>query len=148
MVAETVSEKLDRIARRGYPTTASIEVTAQCNARCEYCYVKDGSFTELSTGRLCAAIDKLSKSGVFHLHLTGGEPFLRPDILTIFSFAIEHGIFHCTLFSNGILLTEKHLDFLIHVGYGLRAPVLVVELMLKESEEPWRILLEAFLPDL
>ena len=63
--------------------------------------------------QLCTAMDKLSKSGVFHLHITGGEPFFRPDILEILSYAIDHGFFYCTLFSNGILLTEKHLDFLI-----------------------------------
>lgn len=113
MAAETISEKLDRISRKGYPTTASVEVTARCNARCAYCYLQGYSFTELSTEQLCAAIDKLSKSGVFHLHITGGEPFLRPDILDILCFAFDHGIFQCTLFSNGILLSDEHRDFLV-----------------------------------
>lgn len=113
MIVESVSEKLDRISRKGYPTTASIEVTARCNASCPYCYVKNNSAQDLSTNDLCKAIDKLSKGGVFRLHITGGEPFLRPDILNIFSYAMDHGIFHCTLFSNGINLSEKHFDFLI-----------------------------------
>jgi radical SAM protein with 4Fe4S-binding SPASM domain len=113
MTAESVNDKLYRVARNGYPTIASIEVTAQCNAQCGYCYVKDSAVKELSTEQLCRAIDKLSKSGIIHLHITGGEPFLRPDILDILSFAIDCGFFYCTLFSNGILLNEKHLDFII-----------------------------------
>src|SRR5271157_1791260 len=75
MAAESVYEKLNRIALNGHPTVASIEVTARCNARCGYCYLKDRPFKELSTGQLCAALEKFSK--------------------------------------NGIILTEKHLDFLI-----------------------------------
>jgi radical SAM protein with 4Fe4S-binding SPASM domain len=113
MASETISEKLDRISRNGYPTSATVEVTARCNARCGYCYLQDCSFKELSTEQLCAAIDKLSKSGVFHLHVTGGEPFLRPDILDVLSFAFDHGIFQCTLFTNGILLNDEHRDFLV-----------------------------------
>jgi radical SAM protein with 4Fe4S-binding SPASM domain len=113
MSAESVYEKINRVARDGYPTVASIEVTARCNARCGYCYMQDCSFKELSTEQLCEALDKFSKNGIFHLHITGGEPFLRPDILDILSFAIEHNFFYCSLFTNGILLTEKHLDFLI-----------------------------------
>jgi radical SAM protein with 4Fe4S-binding SPASM domain len=113
MTAETIPEKLDRIARNGYPSSATVEVTARCNARCGYCYLQDCSFKELSTEQLCAAIDKLSKSGVFHLHVSGGEPFLRPDILDVLSFAFDHGIFQCTLFSNGILLNNKHREFIV-----------------------------------
>jgi radical SAM protein with 4Fe4S-binding SPASM domain len=113
MPSESVFDKLDRISRKGYPTIASIEVTGRCNAKCGYCYVKSNSFKELSTERLCFAIDKLSKNGVFHLHITGGEPFLRPDILDVLSFAFDRRIFYCTLFSNGILLNNEHRDFLI-----------------------------------
>jgi radical SAM protein with 4Fe4S-binding SPASM domain len=113
MAAETISEKLDRISRKGYPTNASIEVTARCNARCGYCYLKDCPFEEPSTERLCLAIKKLYESGMFHLHITGGEPFLRPDILTILSFAFDLGIFYCTLFTNGTLLNDEHRSFLV-----------------------------------
>jgi len=113
MAAEPIFDKLDRIARKGYPFMASVEVTARCNARCGYCFLKEHSFNELSTDQLCSALEKLSKSGVIHIHITGGEPFLRPDILDVLSCAIEQGFFYCTLFSNGILLTGKHLDFLI-----------------------------------
>lgn len=113
MAIESIPDKLDRIARSGFPTIASIEVTARCNARCGYCYVKDSSFGELSTDQLCMAIEKLSQGGVFHLHITGGEPFLRPDILTILSFAFDHGVLFCTLFSNGILLNDDHRNFLV-----------------------------------
>jgi radical SAM protein with 4Fe4S-binding SPASM domain len=113
MPAETVSEKLERISQKGYPTLATIEVTSRCNARCGYCYLKDCTFPDLSTERLYAAIDKLSKGGVFHMHVTGGEPFLRPDILDVLSFAYDHGIFMCTLFSNGILLNDEHLEFIL-----------------------------------
>jgi radical SAM protein with 4Fe4S-binding SPASM domain len=120
MTTETVSDKLDRISRKGYPTIASIEVTERCNARCGYCYVKNNSPKELPTKQLFAAIEKLSKNGIIHLHITGGEPFLRSDILEVISFAIDHDIFYCTLFSNGTLLNDEHIDFLIQNRYFFR----------------------------
>jgi radical SAM protein with 4Fe4S-binding SPASM domain len=113
MIAEPIFDKLDRVAREAYPYMASVEVTAHCNARCEYCFIKNRSFNELSSAQLCSALEKLSKNGIIHVHITGGEPFLRPDILDVLSFAIDNGFFYCTLFSNGTLLSQKHLDFLI-----------------------------------
>ena len=85
----------------------------QCPVRLLFYKKKDRSFNELSTDQLCSALEKFSKSGIIHLHITGGEPFLRSDILDVLSYAIEQSFFYCTLFTNGILLTEKHLDFLI-----------------------------------
>jgi radical SAM protein with 4Fe4S-binding SPASM domain len=114
MMKETVLDKLGRISRQGYPTTACIEVTTRCNARCEYCFLCDESpHADLATDRLCFAMEKFSKAGAIHLHLTGGEPFLRPDMLTLLSFAFEHGFFYCTLFSNGTLLDKTHLDYIV-----------------------------------
>ena len=113
MATESIYEKLNRITLKGYPTIASIEVTSLCNAHCNYCYIKDASIKDLTTKQLFTAIDKFSKNGIFHLHITGGEPFLRPDILDILSYAKESNFFYCSIFSNGILLNEKHLDFLI-----------------------------------
>ncbi len=113
MASETIALKLDRISRKGYPTNASIEVTARCNAHCGYCYLQDCSFEDPSIEQLCLAVRKLSDSGMFHLHVTGGEPFLRPDILTLLSFAFDLGIFHCTLFTNGTLLNDEHRNFIV-----------------------------------
>ena len=66
------------------------EVTHQCNYQCSYCmfscnYKKDER--ELTTEECYHVIDELVKDGFTQLKITGGEPFLRKDILEILTYA-------------------------------------------------------------
>ena len=66
------------------------EVTHQCNYQCSYCmfscnYKKDER--ELTTEECYHVIDELVKDGFTQLKITGGEPFLRKDILEIVTYA-------------------------------------------------------------
>ena len=87
-----------------------ISVTDRCNLRCQYCmpepeYVwlpKDDilSFEELST-----LVDAFADEGVDRVRITGGEPLLRRDLVTLISsLAAKTAIQDLALTSNGILL--------------------------------------------
>jgi radical SAM protein with 4Fe4S-binding SPASM domain len=56
--------------------------------------------------------EKLDTNGIMNLTISGGEPFVRPDILEILKKIADLNFFWVCILSNGTLLTEEHLDFL------------------------------------
>lgn len=94
-----------------------LELTAQCNFNCPYCYCLWHEFhqlsnKQLSTGEWQNIIAFLSKKKVDSLLFTGGEVLLRNDIKEIVSFAREQlpqG--KLSLFTNSSLLTEDLFHF-------------------------------------
>jgi len=68
------------------PTTVNLELTELCNVKCRHCYnfwrdESMGSAT-LDVDRLDRVIDRMIEAEVFHVILTGGEPFSKFDLLT------------------------------------------------------------------
>jgi radical SAM protein with 4Fe4S-binding SPASM domain len=109
-----VTDKFVDLGNRLYPTGAFFELTHRCNGRCEYCYVPDKeNAKDLDTASVLCAIDKLSDAGVLHVTFTGGEIFIRPDILEILQHAIDRNFWFVGLMTNGTLLTKQHMDFII-----------------------------------
>jgi len=104
------------------------EVTYRCNQRCKFCFLgrlrrrldsagsKEG---ELRTDEALRLIDSVAELGA-GLYLTGGEPLLRDDIVTMVARAKQSGA-KCGINTNGVLLTEQRakafaecgLDYLI-----------------------------------
>ncbi|MBN1578964.1 MAG: radical SAM protein [Chitinispirillaceae bacterium] len=115
-----VRQKIESLAMRGFPVSGAIELTTRCNLGCRYCFV-DPRQSELSTRQLFTALDRFADAGVMSLLLTGGEPFLREDILDILAYIVEKRFFQTVILSNGTLLRDDHINFLIehtaHIGY-------------------------------
>lgn len=62
---------------------ASIELLTQCNCNCIHCYHYEHQNNGPSYQQCLFIIDELQKAGVLDLQLTGGEIFLRKDLLSI-----------------------------------------------------------------
>lgn len=62
---------------------ATIRLTKGCNLRCPHCYVNAGLplENELTLKEIKSVIDQLAKLKVFYVFYTGGEPFIRKDIV-------------------------------------------------------------------
>src|SRR5215472_19278561 len=95
-------------------TYLRVSVTDRCDFRCVYCMAEEMTFlpkSELLTleelDRLCSAFIRL---GVKKLRLTGGEPLVRRDIMTLFralSRHLESGVLdELTLTTNGSQLAR------------------------------------------
>ncbi|MFW6221717.1 MAG: radical SAM/SPASM domain-containing protein [Fibrobacterota bacterium] len=112
MNTETLISKQTKLGRRGFPTGAYFEVTYRCNARCDYCYVEQ-STPELPTDDVFLILEKLNASGILDLVLTGGEPFVRKDILRILSKIMQLDFFRFAIMTNAIAITADHRSFLI-----------------------------------
>jgi radical SAM protein with 4Fe4S-binding SPASM domain len=73
------------------PRVVQWVVSHQCNFQCAHCMVRAGKpvQNELSTSEAKVMIDQLAHIGVRVLSLTGGEPFVRPDIFDLIKYAKE-----------------------------------------------------------
>ncbi len=112
-----MSATLDRLYRkareRRIPLSGSLELTWRCNLRCVHCFQDSqrDRFEEMSTDEWKRLIDEMARAGCLRLTLTGGEPLVRADFREIYEHAHARG-FLITLFTNGALLREEHLELL------------------------------------
>lgn len=90
------------------PQIVSWNVTQACNLRCPHCYLDAArrAARELDTGEGRALIDELAAFGTELLILTGGEPLLRRDLLTLARYAAAHGLM-VVVGTNGTLLDTR-----------------------------------------
>ncbi len=90
------------------PRMVTWEITYACNLRCPHCFTESGSAknNELDTRSALSLVDKLAEAKILRLLISGGEPFLRPDILTILR-KISRTNMRLDIASNGVVLPEK-----------------------------------------
>ncbi len=93
-----------------------LSVTDRCNLRCSYCMPCDGvkwlkHDNILSYEEITEITSYLVKQGISRVRLTGGEPLVRKDIVTLVKMisAIE-GITDLSMTTNGILLPAMAAD--------------------------------------
>lgn len=82
-----------------------------CNLSCSYCVAESFVGAErngLTCPQVCRLIDEAVALGMTELFLTGGEPFILPDIFAMLAFGLER--MKVTVLSNGILLKGKRLQ--------------------------------------
>jgi len=103
-------------------TYLRVSVTDRCDLRCVYCMAEDMHFlpkrdllTLEELDRICGAFIGL---GTTKLCLTGGEPLVRRDVMTLFrslGARIGNGLKELTVTTNGTQLT-KHAETLYAAG--------------------------------
>ena len=88
-----------------------VELTYRCNFRCVHCYntTHGGAATELTTEEWFDALDQLADMGCYLLTLTGGEVFVRKDVVPIIQHACDRQ-FSLRFNTNGSLIDEKMLQ--------------------------------------
>ena len=101
---------IDRLNRN--ITYLRISVTDKCNLRCRYCMPEDGvceksHFDMLTEDEIITAVEAAASLGITKLRITGGEPLVKKNIVSICrrAAAVE-GIKEVCLTTNGILLPE------------------------------------------
>lgn len=98
------------------PLVGGLECTFRCNLNCVHCYVPKGkdnqelSKKELTYQQICRILDQVVDEGCLWFLLTGGEPFIRDDVLEIYEYAKRKGLI-VTLFTNGTLINRRIVDF-------------------------------------
>ena len=101
---------IDRLGRN--ITYLRISVTDKCNLRCRYCMPEDGVCKKnhedmLTEDELIQAVEAAASLGITKLRITGGEPLVKKNIVSICrrAAAVE-GIKEVCLTTNGVLLPQ------------------------------------------
>ncbi len=120
-----MNASFDRILNDAFntetPISATIELTTLCNWKCKHCYINFHDEKGLSELKVKELLRDLRELGVHQLVLTGGEIFIRKDILRIIKYAKELH-FRVNILSNASLITEevaKELSNLYITDYSL-----------------------------
>lgn len=90
-----------RLARKGLyrlrsPLFITYCPTFQCNLYCRYCYAFNNRTKHsdlISFDRMSEVIEEAGELGVVQINITGGEPFLRSDLIDLIRIASSKGIF-------------------------------------------------------
>src|SRR3989338_281853 len=102
-------QRINQSARnKGFPLRVMFELTYRCNFLCGHCYVPFNyrKKSELKTKEIFSILDRLKEAGGFYLGFTGGEPFMRQDIMDILWYAKRCG-FEVIIYTNGALIDKK-----------------------------------------
>jgi MoaA/NifB/PqqE/SkfB family radical SAM enzyme len=126
---EEKSGRADRL-----PTGAVYEATMRCNLHCEFCYVGDLLNIE-GEWRQELTLDALNKAfperSGFQISLTGGEIFMRKDIMSVLDLFREKGYACGYLTTNGTIISEERAEalaglaaagFLKHISVSIDGP--------------------------
>ncbi|WP_238009981.1 pyrroloquinoline quinone biosynthesis protein PqqE [Dactylosporangium sp. AC04546] len=100
------------------PTGLLAELTYRCPLRCAYCSnpVELAAYrAELTTAEWTGVFDQARAAGVLQVHLSGGEPLLRPDLADLIGHASGLGMY-TNLVTSGIPLTAARLAALLAAG--------------------------------
>lgn len=100
-----------------FPSYCTFLVTWKCNCRCNFCEIwKKKSGNELSAAEIKQIFKQLKKMDA--VRITGGEPFLRTDLLEItdaINCYVNPDIIHIT--TNGVL-TERIVEYVRQSAYA------------------------------
>ena len=93
-------------------------LTNKCNLSCSHCALSASPLSQdiLSTNDVKYAIDKIIDVNPNTLILTGGEPFIRKDILEIISYIRTNFKNKLVIMTNGMLIRKIHF-ILKRIGY-------------------------------
>ena len=113
------------------PLALIAEVTHRCPLRCAYCsnpLELAAAKSELPTAEWIRVFQEAAALGVLHLHLTGGEPAARQDLVELVAAAHQANLY-TNLITSGIGLNEDRLRALSEAGLEH------IQLSFQDSEE-------------
>jgi radical SAM protein with 4Fe4S-binding SPASM domain len=94
-------------------------VTGRCNLNCRHCYMEapTGRYGQLPFDAMAGLVEQFERANVLEVSLTGGEPFLRRDLLDLIRLLAEKRIRLSQIYSNGLLITDQHLEDIRSIGF-------------------------------
>lgn len=115
---KTVRRAANAMLRPETPMLTQLVVTRRCNLTCGYCNEYDETSDPIPKQVLFDRVDHLADLGCLLVTLTGGEPFLHPDLHEVVARAVSHGMI-VTSISNAYPMTRKWIDRMNEAGLTL-----------------------------
>jgi MoaA/NifB/PqqE/SkfB family radical SAM enzyme len=108
-----------------------VSPTMRCNLKCVGCYAaqykKNNDLPYETLDKICRDAKTM---GIYLVTISGGEPFIRPDLLELFK---KHNDIYFQVFTNGTLIDEKMTKRLVRLGNV--APVIAIEGFEEETDQ-------------
>lgn len=104
------------------PLSVQLEITDKCNFRCRHCYHLDFdcevSSQDFPDSQVMLMAEKLVEAGIFGVTVTGGEPFVRKELVKrLVKYFAEHNT-DVSLNTNLLLLDQATLEDLMANNLG------------------------------
>ena len=102
----------------GKPTAMLAELTHRCPLQCPYCSNPIDlarRSDELTTAEWARVFGEAAKLGILQIHLSGGEPTARKDIVDLVKAAFDAGLY-TNLITSGVMMEEARLDAVLDAG--------------------------------
>lgn len=138
---KTIRDRLwDKAAKERIPLTAAFELLPVCNLSCKMCYVRKSMEEVREKGGLIEGrqwlewAEEAKSIGLLFPLLTGGEPFLHPDLQEIYDGMTDMGM-QISMNSNGTMIDEKTVVWL-----GKKPPTRINITLYGASEESYQSL--------
>lgn len=89
-------------------------ITGHCNYQCRHCMMDapNGRLGEASTDEMLSLVDEMAEAGIRYIALTGGEPLLRKDFLSLVDKLTSRDIKIESIATNGSLISQSLFDCL------------------------------------
>ncbi len=98
------------------PSSTVIELTNRCNLRCAHCYETHTRADMLSESDYFTILDDLQMLGCFDIIFSGGEPFLRKELLFKLLKKSKSKGFRTILITNASLCNKSDFEKLLELG--------------------------------
>lgn len=96
-----------KFAGRPFLQSVLIELTTKCNERCIHCYIPGTYKIDLmKKEKVISLLNELREMNVLNVTLTGGEPMIHPDFISILRLCKELN-FSVNILSNLTCLTDE-----------------------------------------
>lgn len=86
----------------------------RCNIACRHCFIscgpKDTRHASMTVAQVGEALDAALRQGVREYYMTGGEPFMHPDLHELVEMTLAQG--PLTILTNGILIDGAEAEWL------------------------------------
>jgi predicted phosphodiesterase len=111
-----------------FPPRLWVYTNFQCNLACDYCAVASSPTAAPRTipaGQFRALVDEAAGEGFTELYVTGGEPFLHPDIIGMLGYASQR--LPTVVLTNAMLLRGRRLAGLTALAQQAQPGTLIIQ---------------------
>ena len=104
------------------------DITYKCNLYCEHCINASylGNDGDLSTAQIGQVVKNMKDAGVNYVHLLGGEPLARKDILEVFDIFKKNNL-SFGFNTNGLKINDENTLFNIMNNEQIKKLVFSIE---------------------
>lgn len=94
------------------PIRVHYAITSKCNLNCKHCFTRNilsQNKKELTFTEKLIILDNMQKMGIHEMLISGGEPFLAPDIIDFIKECKKRRV-NIKVFSNGLLFNQELIE--------------------------------------